>query len=83
MIRQMIHDIQQQVADFLAKRGHEATGVLGQSYLISGNGAVVGIQSVFPDASATWIFNESEVRIEDKEKLVRMTLEAEVVKRAA
>lgn len=80
----MIHvaTVQQQVAQFLQQRGHRETRVLGQEYLIA-DGAVVGIRSIFPKASAIWLFEEFNVRIDDPNGRVLMTIESAEAKKAA
>jgi hypothetical protein len=71
----MIYIVQQQIAEFLAQRGHEDTRIVAQHYLIRG-GAVIGIHSVFANASAIWLFEQTEVRIEDKDGRVLMPINA-------
>lgn len=74
-----IDAVQQQITQFLADRGHCDTNILTQSYLI----AVVGIRTVFADATAIWLFDETSVRVDDKDGRVLFEIEADVAKKAA
>lgn len=68
-----IHAVQQQVVQFLTQRGHRETGILAQSYLIA-DGRVVGIQTMFAQASANWLFEETGVRVHDGDGRVRRAI---------
>jgi hypothetical protein len=78
-----IHVVQQQIVQFLTQRGHRETCVLAQTYLIA-DGRVAGLQTVFAQASAVWLFEETYVRIDDQDGRVLMTIgAADAVKNAA
>ena len=77
-----IHVVQQQIVEFLAQRGHRATGILAQTYLTV-DGFVVGIQTVFAQASAVWLFKETGVRIDHEDGRLLITIGATAIKMAA